>query len=44
MVETKKEEATMTLGEKLEKLRRENHYTQEQLAGLLGVSRQAVSR
>ena len=34
----------MTLGEKLEKLRRENHYTQEQLAGLLGVSRQAVSR
>lgn len=34
----------MTLGDKLTKLRKENNYTQEQLAGLLGVSRQAVSK
>ncbi len=34
----------MTLGEKLSKLRRENNYTQEQLADLLGVSRQAISK
>lgn len=34
----------MTLGEKLAKLRKEQNYTQEQLAQLLGVSRQAVSR
>lgn len=34
----------MTLGEKLSKLRKENNYTQEQLAELLGVSRQAVSK
>lgn len=34
----------MTLGEKLSKLRKENNYTQEQLAGILGVSRQAVSK
>lgn len=34
----------MTLGEKLAKLRRENNYTQEQLAELLGVSRQAISK
>ena len=34
----------MSLGDKLAKLRRDNHYTQEQLAELLGVSRQAVSR
>ena len=34
----------MTLGEKLAKLRREKNYTQEQLAELLGVSRQAVSK
>lgn len=34
----------MTLGEKLSKLRRENNYTQEQLAEMLGVSRQAVSK
>lgn len=34
----------MTLGEKLSKLRKENHYTQEQLAEILGVSRQAVSK
>lgn len=34
----------MTLGDKLTKLRKENNYTQEQLAELLGVSRQAVSK
>ncbi len=34
----------MTCAEKLAKLRRENNYTQEQLAGVLGVSRQAVSK
>lgn len=34
----------MTFGEKLSKLRKEKNYTQEQLAELLGVSRQAVSK
>lgn len=34
----------MTLGEKLSKLRKENSYTQEQLADVLGVSRQAISK
>lgn len=34
----------MTLGEKLAKLRRERSLTQEQLAELLGVSRQAISK
>ena len=34
----------MTLGDKLAKLRREHHLTQEQLAERLGVSRQAVSK
>ena len=34
----------MTLGTKLSKLRKENNYTQEQLADILGVSRQAVSK
>ncbi len=34
----------MTLGDKLSKLRRENNYTQEQLADVLGVSRQAISK
>ena len=34
----------MTLGEKLSKLRRENNYTQEQLAQILGVSRQSISK
>ena len=34
----------MTLGEKLTKLRKENNYTQEQLADLLGVSRQSISK
>lgn len=34
----------MTTGEKLAKLRKENNYTQEKLAELLGVSRQAISK
>ena len=34
----------MTFGEKLSALRRQNNYTQEQLADALGVSRQAVSK
>ena len=34
----------MTFGDKLSALRREQNYTQEQLAELLGVSRQSVSK
>lgn len=34
----------MTLGNKLSKLRKANNYTQEQLADILGVSRQAISK
>lgn len=34
----------MTLGDKLSKLRKENNFTQEQLASILGVSRQAISK
>ncbi len=34
----------MTLGDKLSKLRKENNYTQERLADVLGVSRQAISK
>ena len=34
----------MTIGEKLSHLRKENNYTQEQLADLLGVSRQSISK
>jgi transcriptional regulator with XRE-family HTH domain len=34
----------MTLGDKLAKLRKEHNYTQEQLAAVLGVSRQSVSK
>ncbi len=34
----------MTTGEKLSKLRKENNYTQEQLAELLRISRQAISK
>ena len=34
----------MTLGDKLSRLRKENNYTQEQLADVLGVSRQAISK
>jgi len=34
----------VTFGEKLSKLRKENNYTQEQLADILGVSRQSISK
>lgn len=34
----------MTLGEKLSRLRKEHNYTQEQIADILDVSRQAVSK
>ena len=34
----------MTLGEKLSRLRKEYNYTQEQLADVLGVSRQSISK
>ena len=34
----------MTLGEKLSKLRKEYNYTQEQLADILGDSRQSISK
>ena len=34
----------MTLGDKLAKLRKENNFTQEQLANELGISRQAISK
>lgn len=34
----------MTIGEKISKARRDNHYTQEQLAEKLDVSRQAISK
>ena len=34
----------MTFGEKLSKERKANNYTQEQLADILGVSRQSVSK
>lgn len=34
----------MSIGEKIAKLRKDNDHTQEQLADLLGVSRQAVSK
>ena len=34
----------MTFGEKLAKLRKENNYTQEQLADILEVSRQSISK
>ncbi len=34
----------MTLGEKLSKMRKDSNYTQEQLAEILGVSRQSISK
>ena len=34
----------MTFGDKLSQKRKEYHYTQEQLAEILGVSRQAISK
>ena len=39
-----KEKTTMTLGEKISKQRRKLNYTQEQLADILGVSRQSISK
>lgn len=42
--ENKQEAIRMTFGEKLSKIRKENNYTQEQLAEALGVSRQSVSK
>lgn len=40
----RRKEKHMTTGEKISKLRKENNYTQEQLAELLGVSRQSISK
>ena len=34
----------MTTGEKLQKLRKENNYTQEELAEIMNVSRQSISK
>ena len=34
----------MSFGENLQAIRKKNHLTQEGLAGMLGVSRQAVSK
>lgn len=34
----------MTIGEKISRMRKEYNYTQEQLADILGVSRQSVSK
>lgn len=34
----------MNLGERIQKLRKENQHSQEQLADMLGVSRQAISK
>lgn len=34
----------MTTGEKLQNLRKENNYTQEELADIIGVSRQSISK
>jgi transcriptional regulator with XRE-family HTH domain len=39
-----KEKENMTLGEKIAKQRKELNYTQEQLADILGVSRQSISK
>ncbi len=34
----------MSLGERIQNLRKENHHSQEELADMLGVSRQAISK
>ena len=34
----------MTTGEKIAKLRKDNNYTQEDLADIMGVSRQSISK
>ena len=34
----------MTIGEKLQQLRKDNNYTQEELADIMGVSRQSISK
>ena len=34
----------MTTGEKLQKLRKDNNYTQEELADIMNVSRQSISK
>lgn len=39
-----KEKENMTLGEKIAKQRKDLNYTQEQLADILGVSRQSISK
>ena len=38
------EDLSMTTGEKIAKLRKENNYTQEDLADIMGVSRQSISK
>lgn len=43
-IKRKGKHAQMTFGEKLSLLRKENNYTQEQLAELLQVSRQSISK
>ena len=39
-----KQEASMTFGEKLQDLRKEQNWTQEQLADQIGISRQSLSK
>ncbi len=44
IIENRKENTHMTLGEKIAKQRKELNYTQEQLAEILDVSRQSISK
>ena len=39
-----KQEASMTFGEKLQYLRKEQNWTQKQLADQIGISRQSLSK